>query len=138
MSIKHYPVGYTIFVPESLKEFFIQVPNPATRRELWYTKIMALLLEEPYLSMLRRIVAEQIDTRHWQPVIFGSRAQGRGHRFSDIDLGFVGDEPLPAALQTRLGDALDESDIPYVVDIVDLTTAQPEFKQVAEQTLVKL
>jgi predicted nucleotidyltransferase len=104
----------------------------------WYTEIMALRLEEPYLSMLRRIVGEQIDTNRWQPVIFGSRAQGRGHRFSDIDLGFIGKEPLPTALQTRLWDALDESDIPYVVDIVDLSSAQPEFKQVAEQAVVRL
>ncbi|HVC36411.1 MAG TPA: nucleotidyltransferase domain-containing protein [Candidatus Dormibacteraeota bacterium] len=99
---------------------------------------MALQLEEPYLNMLRQIVAEQIDANRWQPVIFGSRAQGRAHRFSDIDLGFVGKDPLPLALRASLIDALDESNIPYVVDIVDLITTAPEFKQVAEQAMVKL
>lgn len=99
---------------------------------------MALQLEEPHLKNLKTIIAQQVDTTAWQPVIFGSRATGKAHRFSDIDLGFLGSQPLPSAIQTRLWDALDESDIPYVVDIVDLSITQADFKQVAEQAMVKI
>jgi uncharacterized protein len=99
---------------------------------------MPVQLEEPHLKALRTIVAEQVDTATWQPVVFGSRASGRAQQFSDIDLGFIGPVPLPERIQAQLWDALDESDIPYVVDIVDLTTAGAEFRQVAEQAMVRL
>ena len=88
--------------------------------------------------MLKTIVNKEVDTDAWRPVVFGSRANGRAHKFSDIDLGFIGSEPLPQGVETRLWEALDESDIPYVVDIVDLTTTQPEFRQVAEQHMVEI
>jgi len=96
---------------------------------------MALQLEQPYLEMLKTIVNKQVDTAQSRPVIFGSRATGRAHKFSDIDLGFVGPKPLPRNIQTQLWLALDESDIPYVVDIVDLSVAQADFKEVAEQAM---
>ncbi len=99
---------------------------------------MILRLEEPHLNTLRSIVKQEVDTSVWRPVIFGSRAGGHPHKFSDIDLGFIGKKPLPDNVHTRLWDALDESDLPYVVDIVDLSTAQSEFKHVAEQTMVDL
>lgn len=99
---------------------------------------MALQLEEPHLKALKAIVSKQVDTTAWQPVIFGSRASGRAHKFSDIDLGFIGSTPLPSGVKMRLWEALDDSDIPYVVDIVDLTTTQADFRHVAEQAMVKI
>jgi len=104
----------------------------------WYNAGMTVQLEKPYLKALKAIVAEQVDTNTWQPVIFGSRGSGRAQKFSDIDLGFIGDKPLPAKVEVGLWEALDDSDIPYVVDIVDLSAVQPEFRALAEQTMVEI
>ncbi|MGH7195716.1 MAG: nucleotidyltransferase domain-containing protein [Candidatus Saccharimonadales bacterium] len=99
---------------------------------------MAVQLETNYLNDLRRIVEGCVDTSVWRPVIFGSRASGKARKFSDIDLGFIGDKPLPQSTKMRLWEALDDSDIPYVVDIVDLANTQADFKAVATQHIENL
>ncbi|MGH7237427.1 MAG: nucleotidyltransferase domain-containing protein [Candidatus Saccharimonadales bacterium] len=99
---------------------------------------MAVQLETNYLDDLRRIVQDCVDTSIWRPVIFGSRANGKAWRFSDVDLGFIGNRPLPEAAKIKLSEALDDSDIPYNVDVVDISQTTPEFQKVAKQYMVEL
>ena len=99
---------------------------------------MAVQLEQKYLEELNLIVRAHVDTRTWRPVIFGSRARGTAQRFSDVDLGFIGSQPLPWKVKTALWEALDDSNIPYVVDIVDLQSASPELRELAEKEMVQL
>ncbi len=99
---------------------------------------MGLQLEDYYLEELRRIVARYVDIDEWHPVIFGSRANGTAHKFSDIDIGFIGTKPLPFSVRSRLWNALDDSNIPYMVDIVDLSAATTEFRNTVEQSKVDL
>ncbi len=69
---------------------------------------------------------------------FGSRATGkRVRRFSDLDLA-VGGEELPLELLDSLRAALDESRLPFKVDIVDLATVTPEFRARIEPEMVPL
>ena len=69
---------------------------------------------------------------------FGSRATGkRVRRFSDLDLAVEGDE-LPLELLDALREALDESRLPFKVDIVDLATVTPEFRAHIEPEFVQL
>jgi len=59
---------------------------------------------------------------------FGSRATGRRvRRFSDLDLAVEGGE-LTLDRLGMLRDALDESRLPFKVDVVDLATVTPEFR----------
>ncbi len=88
---------------------------------------MNILIEEKYLNELREIVMANVDTSKWQPVVFGSRVKGTSRKFSDIDLGFKGSVPMPISVVAKLWNALDDSDIPYVVDIVDLSLVSMEF-----------
>lgn len=90
-------------------------------------------LEQKYLERLRQIVAENVDTRQWRPVIFDSRITGKAQRFSDIDLGFIGTKPLPLDVESKHWDVLDDSDVPYVVDIVDFSQTEKGFRKVAEK-----
>jgi len=52
--------------------------------------------------------------------LFGSRARGNSSRFSDIDIGFLSSRDISDELSI-LRELLDESNIPYKVDIVDLS-----------------
>ena len=52
--------------------------------------------------------------------LFGSRARGDNTPFSDIDLGFVSDRDISNRLAI-LRDILENSCLPYKVDIVDLS-----------------
>lgn len=69
---------------------------------------------------------------------FGSRATGRRvKRFSDLDLAISGEE-LTLTDRGKLSEALDESRLPFKVDIVDLDNVAPEFRALIEPDLVPL
>ncbi|MDZ7868554.1 MAG: nucleotidyltransferase domain-containing protein [Rheinheimera sp.] len=60
---------------------------------------------------------------------FGSRAEGRGKAYSDLDLVIVSTEPLPLALLAEVAEAFSESDLPWKVDLVDWATTSEAFRQ---------
>ena len=61
--------------------------------------------------------------------LFGSWATGRRHSASDIDVAIEATEPLAPGLLAGLREALEESTIPYRVDVVDLADADPTFRE---------
>ena len=52
--------------------------------------------------------------------LFGSRARKNASRFSDIDIGLVSNVDISREI-TLLKETIEESNIPYKVDIVDLS-----------------
>ncbi|WP_245612835.1 nucleotidyltransferase family protein [Rheinheimera texasensis] len=74
-------------------------------------------------SILQRLLA---DYPVWA---FGSRAEGRGKTYSDLDLVIVSTEPLPLALLAEVSEAFSESDLPWRVDLVDWATTSETFRQ---------
>ncbi len=64
--------------------------------------------------------------------VFGSRANGRAHRGSDLDLAIDAGRPLTRAESGDLSYAFEESDLPYTVDVVDLRTVSAAFRAVIE------
>ena len=66
-------------------------------------------------------VTEQADVRVY---LFGSWARGEERITSDIDLAIEGEDVSEIAMQVR--ETLEESDIPYRVDVVNLVEASPE------------
>jgi predicted nucleotidyltransferase len=69
---------------------------------------------------------------------FGSRATGqRVRRFSDLDIAVEG-EDLPFDEISLLREALDESRLPFKVDVVELGRVAPEFRSRIQSELVLL
>jgi type I restriction enzyme S subunit len=67
---------------------------------------------------------------------FGSRATGRRmRRFSDLDIA-VGGEELALDEMAMLREALDESRLPFKVDVVQMAALTPEFRARIEPSLV--
>ena len=69
---------------------------------------------------------------------FGSRVRGRARRFSDLDLAFDAGRPLTLTDTAVLDEAFDESDLPWRVDVVDLTTCSDRFRREVESHAVLL
>ena len=63
-----------------------------------------------------------------EPVIFGSWAQGRAQKFSDIDLCLMGPDRLPLVTLGGLKEAFIESNIPYIVDVSDYHRMPADFQ----------
>ncbi len=61
--------------------------------------------------------------------LIGSCATGAAPRSSDIDVAIDPREPLPAGLIAQLRETLEDSTIPYFVDVVDLGAVDPDFRR---------
>jgi len=61
--------------------------------------------------------------------LFGSWARGEPRFTSDIDVAVQGDAALPPGLLPRIRRTLEESTVPYRVDLVDLAEADPRLRQ---------
>lgn len=70
--------------------------------------------------------------------VFGSRATGAARRYSDLDLALANDEKLELGMLGGLREALSEFDLTIKVDIVDLRSVDPGFRQMIEGAMVPL
>jgi len=82
-----------------------------------------------YIDLARQIVLREVSTDEYAVFLFGSRTEKRHSQTSDIDIGILGKRPLPLEVRAHLLELLNDSDIPYHVDVVDFFTADPEFKK---------
>lgn len=83
-------------------------------------------LLETSLAEVRRIVLDGLVPLKTRVYLFGSRAAGRARENSDIDVAVLPLEPLPPGVLPRIRDALEESHVPWHVDLLDLSQASPE------------
>jgi len=60
---------------------------------------------------------------------FGSRIRGDAQTYSDLDLGIDFGAEIPLGKLVVLNSIFSESDIPYKIDIVDMQSVDPEFKE---------
>ncbi len=82
-------------------------------------------------ALLVRLLRQAgVDLVRHRPVVFGSRATGRARRYSDVDVGMAG-EPLGPAALDRVCEVLEESELPYRVDVVNLADTPESFREVA-------
>ena len=89
------------------------------------------------LEEVKRLLHQGLKGHRVRVYFFGSRAKGCAHRYSDIDVAVLPREPLPPGTLSTIREALEESHVPYKVDLVDLSVADPEFrKRVIEEGVV--
>ncbi len=84
--------------------------------------------EQGTLARVRSTVREVLGDRHVEVYLFGSWAHGDPSRASDIDIGLLPREEIPPGLLARLREALEESHVPYPVEVVDLRDVDPVFR----------
>lgn len=81
------------------------------------------------LAELRKLVLAHVARFDAQVVLFGSWASGQENRASDIDVAIDAPRALPPGALARLREAIEESTIPYAVDIVDLRDCDVPFRE---------
>lgn len=87
---------------------------------------------------IKKIIFKFLNPKEYQAFIFGSRATGKARKYSDYDIGVWGKKPLPAMIKFLIKDALEESDLPFKVEIVDFSLVADKFKKVALSKTKKL
>jgi len=90
------------------------------------TNLLQLGLSESDLRIVRNVLSTHVPDR---PVyVFGSRAVGKARRRSDLDLAIGGEVPLTLLERALLNEGFSESDLPIMVDVVDLNAVTGDFQ----------
>ena len=81
-----------------------------------------------YIEEARGIVLNFDAIKDYAVFLFGSRADNTAHQRSDIDIGILGKQALPAFIKLDIEEKLEESNIPLRVDFVDFYKIDKAFK----------
>jgi hypothetical protein len=89
-------------------------------------------LDERDRSAIERFVAHVLPVGNITLKIFGSRARGDSRHASDIDLAVVTSLPVGSSEMAELRDMLENSHIPFRVDVVDYASAPVALRKVID------
>ncbi len=81
------------------------------------------------LFRLKDMVLESLKNQNVGVVLFGSRARGDNRFYSDVDIGIIPHGAFDKTRITILREKIEESTIPYKVEIVNLEEASEDFKK---------
>ena len=83
-----------------------------------------------YLQQIKKLVLDELDKEPVRIILFGSRARGNYHQTSDVDIGVI---PRKSTWNSNklslLKEKLEDLDVPYKVDVVNLNETSEEFKE---------
>lgn len=80
-----------------------------------------------YLERVKEIVFQFIPNDQAHVYLYGSWARGEERPSSDIDVGIHPLQTLSPSLFSELSEALEESEVPYRVEVVNLNETSEEF-----------
>ena len=84
---------------------------------------------ETSIRKVKVAVLQAFEDEDVKIVLFGSRARGNAHCTSDIDIGILAHSSYDRKKITALRADLEEMNIPYTVDLVDLSAVSEEFRK---------
>jgi predicted nucleotidyltransferase len=84
---------------------------------------------ERALGRVKEIVLSSLGDRLARVYLFGSCATGQATDKSDIDVAIEPLEPLPAHFFAGLRETLEESTIPYFIDVIDMREIAPALRR---------
>ncbi len=95
------------------------------------------MLEDKWKVLIKKTVQKYLgaDVRVF---MFGSRATGKNRRWSDVDIGISGNQKIAGSKLVEIESDLSESDIPYLVEIVNFQSVSTEFAKVALSSKIDL
>ena len=84
-----------------------------------------------YIAIVKQIVLKHVPKNEFAVFLFGSRAASNSNSLSDIDVGIMGTKPLPTLIMADLDSDLEESIVPFKIDLIDFYQADKAFKNEA-------
>jgi predicted nucleotidyltransferase len=94
-------------------------------------------LESQYLKMVKNILQKNL-SREAKVFVFGSRANNKAKKFSDLDLAISTPREISLTVFANLRSSFEESDLPYKVDIIDLNAIDQSFRKNIEPDLIMI
>lgn len=104
--------------------------TPSKGLDFVFPLIQNMCMDDKYIVKAREIILHYIDREDISVFLFGSRTKSP-RISSDLDIGFLGSTRVSRKTLSRIRFDLEESDIPYHVDLVDFNTVSESFKKTA-------
>ncbi len=93
--------------------------------------------EEKYEKIIRSKLLNLCMNKKCQIFLFGSRAQESIHKGSDFDIGIQGlSKKEFNSIDFKFKDFLEESIVPYDVDLINFENVNSEFKEKALEKII--
>ncbi len=90
-----------------------------------------MIANNVYIQQLKEHVLTFLGKENVKIVVFVSRVRGDNIASSDIDIGFIPKGEFDRRGLALLREYVDDSNIPYIVDVVDFSTTSEQFKKEA-------
>ena len=84
-----------------------------------------------YIDIVKQIVLKHVPKNEFAVFLFGSRAASNSNSLSDIDVGIMGTKPLPTLIMADLDSDLEESIVPFKIDLIDFYQVDKAFRDEA-------
>ena len=81
------------------------------------------------INMIKALILETYRDDDVRIMLFGSRARGDFNRHSDIDIGIIPKNRCDRMKLISIKDKLEELNIPYKVDVVDISRVSNIFRK---------
>jgi uncharacterized protein len=104
-----------------------------------YSKIKDKNMDQKneYLSLLKACILKEFEDQQVKIIIFGSRARDDYAATSDVDIGIIPHQIIHKSKITDVKEKIENLNIPYQVDIVNLTEVSEDFKnEILREALV--
>ncbi|MDR0771272.1 MAG: restriction endonuclease subunit S [Burkholderiales bacterium] len=96
--------------------------------------IPAIDIRPDHWQIVRHILRLRVP--HYAVWAFGSRVKWTAKPHSDLDLAIITDKPLPLSVSAALANDFSESNLPWMVDVVDWAATSDSFRKVIERDKV--
>ncbi len=93
-------------------------------------------IEKKHLQFVKSVFKNIIpEVNIW---VFGSRIKNNAKKHSDLDLVLIGKEKIDQETIDLLNNKFSESDLPFIVDIIDWNNITDSFKKIILENYVVL
>ena len=93
-------------------------------------------MENKYICQLRDLVVDCLKNENVKIILFGSRARGDNSVSSDVDIGIMPHQKIDEGKISLLRERIENSNIPYKVEIVNFISVSKDFKQEALKNII--
>jgi nucleotidyltransferase substrate binding protein (TIGR01987 family) len=98
-----------------------------------------LHIDEKHLNVIKSIIKSITGLNNCPVYVYGSRTQGKSVKYSDVDIAIdYHGESLPDSVKLSISSLLENSLLPYNVDVIDINTVSPVFRTKIERDFVKI
>lgn len=89
-------------------------------------------------NQIKEIIRKHLPGGDFKIFLFGSYASRTNQTSSDLDVGIWGKKKIAGHLLIQIEEELDNSRIPYKIDVVDFSQVPKSFREIALKKIVNL